>query len=215
MSFNESERATLLRSLRGYAERMEHLGVQGVAVATKAAGSSAELPYEERVEQSFCVFEDVGVVSLIGDTFQCWVVLKRSQGADSHTGHPLIGEARLMFEKMVKHVLGIELNNVRVVDFSNGAILQGRPNDETSAVAKFITEESTTKPDLILAMGEAALHALVGAKPSLPSARGRWSQVAGIPVLATFHPKYLLRNPEHKRVVFTDLQSFKARMSAL
>ena len=72
------------------------------------------------------------------------------------------------------------------------------------------------RPRAILALGGVATAALCGSSDGINRLRGRW-QVARIgdleiPVLPTFHPAYLLRQPAHKALAWADLCAFRARI---
>jgi uracil-DNA glycosylase family 4 len=68
------------------------------------------------------------------------------------------------------------------------------------------------KPRLLLALGERAAT-LGGPVRGLASTRGAWRDANGVPILATYHPRTLLAQPDHKRHAWADLQSFAARIS--
>jgi uracil-DNA glycosylase family 4 len=70
-------------------------------------------------------------------------------------------------------------------------------------------------PKVILALGRPAAQTLLQTTAGITSLRGSWGQVGDVPVLPTFHPAYLLRKPQEKRVVFSDLQQLRTRYDAL
>jgi len=55
-------------------------------------------------------------------------------------------------------------------------------------------------------------QALLGADFRITRDRGRWQMYAGIPVMATFHPAYVLRTPSAKRPVWDDVRTIMHRM---
>ncbi len=67
-------------------------------------------------------------------------------------------------------------------------------------------------PRLLLALGERAA-ALAGPVRGMGSTRGKWHDVGGVPMLATYHPRTLLAQPDHKRHAWADLQNFATRLS--
>lgn len=90
----------------------------------------------------------------------------------------------------------------------------GRPprDDEIAAFAPFIARALVLSPPrLILALGDRAAG-LSGPVRGIASARGRWLAAAGVPLLATFHPRILLAQPELKRLAWADLQAFAAKI---
>lgn len=66
-------------------------------------------------------------------------------------------------------------------------------------------------PRLILAFGDRAM-ALSGQTRGIAASRGKWLEIAGVPMLATFHPRILLTQPELKRLAWADLQAFASRL---
>ena len=61
-------------------------------------------------------------------------------------------------------------------------------------------------PRAVVALGAQAFEALHGRTPTITQARGRWFDLGGVPLLATFHPNYLLHTPSAaaKRTVWED-----------
>ena len=93
----------------------------------------------------------------------------------------------------------------------------GRPPrpEEIAAFAPFRTRAfELAAPKLVLAFGERAA-ALTGAARGIASIRGQWLAIGNVPVLATFHPRILLNQPELKRLAWADLQAFAARIETL
>ena len=62
------------------------------------------------------------------------------------------------------------------------------------------------RPKVILAMGRPAAHALLGANASLGELRGKVHRYRGIPLIVTYHPAALLRNPHWKRPTWDDVR---------
>jgi DNA polymerase len=61
-------------------------------------------------------------------------------------------------------------------------------------------------PRVICALGSVAARALLETETPISRLRGRFYEFLGIPVMPTFHPAYLLRNPEKKKEVWEDVQ---------
>lgn len=71
----------------------------------------------------------------------------------------------------------------------------------------FLTKEiELIRPEVIVLLGATALKMLLGKKDNLAALRGVWQSFAGIPVMPTFHPSYLNRNPAAKREAWSDLK---------
>jgi DNA polymerase len=85
----------------------------------------------------------------------------------------------------------------------------GNRNPEPDEVAKCAPhlqrQIALIEPKLILAMGRFAVQSLLGTDASIASLRGRIHQYAGVPLIVTYHPAYLLRNLPDKSKAWADL----------
>jgi uracil-DNA glycosylase family 4 len=70
------------------------------------------------------------------------------------------------------------------------------------------------QPRLILAMGRFAAQTLLGSEATIASMRGRVHQYAGVPLIVTYHPAYLLRNLADKAKAWEDLRFAVATLQA-
>ena len=68
-----------------------------------------------------------------------------------------------------------------------------------------LRQVALVKPDLIVAMGRFAAQALLKTSEPIGKLRGRVHEVAGVPVVVTYHPASLLRNPADKALAWDDL----------
>ena len=59
---------------------------------------------------------------------------------------------------------------------------------------------------MILALGKFAAQTLLKTDTTITALRGKFFDLAGIKVVPTYHPAYLLRNPERKREVWVDMK---------
>jgi uracil-DNA glycosylase len=62
------------------------------------------------------------------------------------------------------------------------------------------------RPEAICALGSVAVKGLLRTTAGVTRLRGKFAEYRGIPVLPTFHPAYLLRNPEDKKLAWDDLR---------
>ena len=69
-------------------------------------------------------------------------------------------------------------------------------------------------PRIVVALGAQAFEALHGRTPSITQARGHWFDLAGVPLMPTYHPNYLLHNPSAaaKRAVWEDFLLVMAKL---
>jgi uracil-DNA glycosylase len=81
--------------------------------------------------------------------------------------------------------------------------------DEVATCTPFLNQQiALIKPKLMLAVGRIAAHYLLNTKASLESLRQKMHSYGEqqTPLLITYHPAYLLRNPIDKKKAFRDLQ---------
>ena len=66
---------------------------------------------------------------------------------------------------------------------------------------------------MICALGNVAARTLLETEIPISRLRGRFHSFMGIPVMPTYHPAYLLRNPDKKREVWEDVQQIMNRLT--
>ncbi len=85
--------------------------------------------------------------------------------------------------------------------------------DELEACAAFLGRQiDEIKPKIIVALGAAAAHALLGKGLDIAALRGTWHEYHGIPVIPTLEPAHLIAHPEDKRFVWEDIKKVLARL---
>lgn len=133
---------------------------------------------------------------------------------EDRTGRPFVGQAGKLLDGMI-FALGFERSQVFI-----GNVVKCRPprnrdpeDDEMSACAHFLDRQiQHIAPQVIVALGRVAARRLTGTDRSMGALRGRWGAYAGTPLLATYHPAYLLRSPLAKREVWQDLKVVRKRL---
>ncbi len=137
-------------------------------------------------------------------------------GADEdRLGEPFVGRAGKLLDRILA-AMGLDRTRVYI-----GNVVKCRPPgnraplpDEAETCLPFLRAQiAIVQPEVIVTLGRVALEWLLGEKvPSITRARGRWFAYRGIPVKATFHPAYLLRNPAAKRPVWEDMKDVLDRL---
>jgi len=128
-------------------------------------------------------------------------------------GFPFVGPAGQLLDRMVA-AMGYARDDVYICN-----VVKCRPPEnrtprpeEAIACAKFLVPQlELVAPRVMVALGRCAAENLGLAGPG-GGWRGRWGTWHGIPVMPTYHPAYLLRSPEYKRVVWEDLQQVMGRL---
>jgi DNA polymerase len=147
-----------------------------------------------------------------------WLFIGEGPGAEEdEIGQPFVGQAGKLLDSMLKSA-GLERG--REVYIAN--VVKCRPPgnrtptpDEAAACAPFLDRQiDLIQPKLIVALGKTAVTRLTGSDASMASLRGRALQYRGIPVVATYHPAYLLRNLPEKLKAWEDLMFAQQQMTA-
>ncbi len=126
-------------------------------------------------------------------------------------GFPFVGLAGQLLTKIIQ---AIQLTREEVY-ITN--ILKCRPpgnrnpeSDEIQSCEPFLIQQlQVIQPKLICALGTFAAQTLLKTQEKISALRGRFHLYQGIPLMPTFHPAYLLRNPNYKREVWEDMKKIK------
>jgi DNA polymerase len=79
--------------------------------------------------------------------------------------------------------------------------------DEIAACETFLAKQiQAIRPRVIVTLGNVPTQTLLKTKEGITKLRGKWQTYQGIPLMPTFHPAYLLRNPKDKKLVWDDIQ---------
>ena len=136
-------------------------------------------------------------------------------GADEDAqGKPFVGRAGQLLTKMIE-AMGMKREDVIIGNVNRCRPPGNRqPTLEEAAICRpfLFREIATVRPDVIVVMGNTALRNLLEIKAGISSVRGRFHDYHGIPVMPTFHPAYLLRDPSKKRETWEDLKKVMERL---
>ncbi len=138
-------------------------------------------------------------------------------GADEDAqGYPFVGAAGQLLDKMIA-AMGLERDAVYVCNIVKCRPPKNRkPSEEEMAACRHyvVSQLELVQPRVIVALGATAVEGLLGLKLGITRLRGTWRLYNGsIPVMPTFHPAYLLRQPDAKREVWEDLQAVLTRIN--
>ena len=130
-------------------------------------------------------------------------------GADEDAqGVPFVGKAGQLLNNMIA-AMGLKREEVYIAN-----IVKCRPPGnrvpepvEANTCSQFLVLQiDVVRPEVIVALGATAATYLLGVKQSLSSLRGRWHTCRGAKLAVTYHPAYLLRDPNQKAEAWKDLQ---------
>jgi len=133
---------------------------------------------------------------------------------EDRKGEPFVGPAGQLLTKIIG-AIGMTRDAVYILN-----VVKCRPPknrnplpDEVAACTPFMDQQiRSIKPDYICALGKFAAQTLLKTDRPISRLRGQFFDYQGIQLIPTFHPSYLLRNPEKKREVWQDMQKLMAAM---
>lgn len=140
-----------------------------------------------------------------------WLIIGEAPGADEdRLGEPFVGRAGQLLTSMLR-AMGLAREEVFIAN-----ILKCRPPnnrdpqaDEVRNCASYLRQQiELIKPRIILVVGRIAAQSLLNTDAPIGKMRGQKYiyQDTDIPVVATYHPAYLLRSPQQKRKAWEDLK---------
>ncbi len=133
---------------------------------------------------------------------------------EDREGRPFVGEAGRLLTRIIR-AMGLERNQVYICN-----VVKCRPprnrdpqEDEIKACFPFLkTQLKLIRPKVICTLGRISSQALIGKSFKISQNRGNWYTYNDIPVMPTFHPAYLLRNPSAKKLVWEDMKKIMERL---
>ena len=156
------------------------------------------------------------VVFGIGNLEAELMFVGEAPGADEDLqGEPFVGKAGQLLTKIIE-TMGYARGDVYIAnvlkcrpDVPSGESGNRRPHPaEMSTCLPYLREQiEIIQPRALVALGAVAIEGLLGRVEPMRALRGQWHEFAGIPLMATYHPAYLLRNQSlgEKRKVWEDM----------
>lgn len=148
----------------------------------------------------------------VGNPHATLILIGEAPGADEDAqGEPFVGRAGQLLTKILAAI------NFRREDVYICNILKCRPPgnreplaDEVDHCLPYLKKQiELISPKLIVCLGLTAVKNLLHTTESLSTLRGRVLRYEGIPLMVTYHPAALLRNPNWKRPTWEDVQAIR------
>jgi DNA polymerase len=130
-------------------------------------------------------------------------------GADEDAqGRPFVGKAGQLLDRMIE-AMGYQREEVFIAN-----VVKCRPpnnrkplREEMDMCLPYLRQQiRLIRPKVIVGLGGTALEGLLGRPVGITRMRGVWQEYAGIKLMPTFHPSYLLRDPSKKKDAWADLK---------
>ena len=140
---------------------------------------------------------------------------------EDEIGKPFVGDAGILLNKMLKSI-NIERKNVYITNVVNYRPPNNRKPEpiEITKYSNFLRKHiSIIDPKILILMGSTAMESLFGSKIKITKERGLWKEIIvnnkTYLCMITFHPAYLLRQPENKKYSWTDLKEIRKKIDQL
>jgi uracil-DNA glycosylase len=156
------------------------------------------------------------VVFGVGNPEAAVMFVGEAPGRDEdRLGEPFVGAAGQLLTRIIERGMAMRRQDVYIAN-----VIKCRPPNnrdpapmEVVVCRPFVLEQiRIIEPKVIVTLGRVAAQALLGTRLSITKLRGNWQEIEGTPVMPTFHPAYLLRNPSGKRPVWQDVKAVMKRL---
>ena len=141
---------------------------------------------------------------------------------EDHEGQPFIGKAGNLLTKIIE-AMGYKRETVYIANIVKCHPMKNPENpelkgndrpptpEEMQTCQPYLDEQiKIISPKVIITLGASSTRALLKTDDVISSLRGKFSQYMGIPLMPTYHPAALLRNPKLKKDVWHDMQKVMA-----
>ena len=130
---------------------------------------------------------------------------------EDQQGEPFVGKAGQLLTKIIESI-GMKRSDVYIAN-----ILKCRPPENRNPNANeivmcsphLIRQIEIIRPKIICALGTFAAQTLLDTKETIGKLRGKFFEYQSTKFLATYHPAYLLRNPNDKKKVWPDIKKVR------
>lgn len=221
----QKELLQCLGQARGLLGGLRELGITRLQPATETAAVAPVVSGRESLEQ---IRNDLGdcrrcelcgersnIVFGVGNERARLVFVGEAPGRDEDLqGEPFVGEAGKLLDRII-FAMGMQRSEVYICN-----VIKCRPPKnrdpkpaEIAACEPFLQRQlAAIGPELIVTLGKFAAQTLLRSEVPISRLRGHWHEYQGIPLMPTFHPAFLLRNPASKREVWEDMKQVLLRL---
>ncbi len=140
---------------------------------------------------------------------------------EDEEGKPFVGDAGILLNKML-NAIKIKRENIYITNVVNYRPPSNRKPEisEINRYSVFLREHiSIINPKILILMGSTAMEAIFGQKLKISKERGKWKETIinqkTFLTILTFHPAYLLRQPDQKKFSWEDLKNIRKKIDEL
>ena len=201
-------------------DKTENMGLKmpgsGVSPVGDQEGKSGALAVlsQKVIDCRACILGDLRSNPVFGEGNANTRLLFIGEGPgaeEDRTGRPFVGRAGELLDKMIA-AMGLSRKEVFIANAVKCRPPANRTPEkvERDACKPFLTEQiRIISPEVIVLLGQTAIFQVLPNESPISSVRGVETSIPsfpGIRIMPTYHPAYLLRNPQAKAIVWKDLQ---------
>jgi len=221
----------IIMDLKSYLEYLKVIGIETLPLFEKNATDQPSIPSSDT--PSIVTLEEIR--RELGDCQRCKLHRTRrtlvfGEGNDKAKlmfvgegpgydedvqGRPFVGRAGQLLTKIIQSI-HLQREEVYITNIIKCRPPQNRnpEPDEIECCHPFLLKQiHAIQPQIICALGTFAAQTLLKTDTKITALRGRLYELKGIKVIPTYHPAYLLRNPERKREVWEDMKLISERLN--
>ena len=150
------------------------------------------------------------------------MIIGEGPGAnEDKEGLPFVGRAGQLLDKML-HAISLSRENVYITNVVNFRPPQNRKPTEIEIsryLPYLIKHIEIINPKILILLGSTALNTIIDNKEVISNVRGKWIAkkigVCTTSIIVSFHPAFLMRQPEQKKMSWIDLKMIRKKMSEL
>jgi len=150
------------------------------------------------------------------------MIVAEGPGADEDKeGLPFLGRAGQLLDKMLKSI-NLDRENVYITNVVNYRPPENRrpSEEELQRYLPYLKKHiEIINPKILILLGSTALSALMGNKEVISDARGKWIDgkigQCKPSIIVSFHPAFLMRQPEQKKLAWIDFKMIRKKISEL
>ena len=214
----------MIGNLKSYLEYLKGIGVGFLPISEGDPEEATQVPIvtldevrKELGDCSRCKLHRTRRTIVFGEGNEkaSLMVIGEGPGYDEDIqGRPFVGKAGQLLTKILQSI-NLAREEVYITNIVKCRPPQNRnpEPDEIQSCSPFLMKQiNVIQPKIICALGTFSAQTLLKTETKITTLRGKIYDLAGITVIPTFHPAFLLRNPERKREVWEDMKKIAERM---
>ena len=210
----------ILKSIRSYLEMEMESGISEYLFSSRPKNLQLSLVKNEVSRCQKCPLGKMRTNTVFGsgNMHAKLMFIGEAPGRDEDIqGMPFVGEAGMLLTKIIE-AMGIKREDVYICNILKCRPPQNRnplPEEISMCIDYLYTQIDMIKPKIMCGLGKFASQTLLGTDIPISKLRGSWRECRGIKFMPTYHPAYLLRNPQDKKLVWEDMKKIMEEIKEL